>query len=93
MAGLRAEIDRLNEEAAAREEAISAEAEALRGEIEALTQRAQDAVTVSELLHRAMAADEEGNLSRVAELLAQIEPLEDLLSETEREIYEELKIA
>lgn len=92
-AGLRAEIDRLNEEAAAKEEERLAEAEALRGEINVLLQQAQDAVTVSELLHQAMAADEEGDLGKLQALLDQIEPLEDMLSETEREIYEELKIA
>lgn len=56
-------------------------------------QRAQEAVRVSELLHKALAADEKGRLERLQELLDEIEPLQDLLSETEREIYEELKIA
>ncbi len=93
MAELRAEIDRLNEEAAAKEEERLAEAEALRGEINVLIQEAHDAVTVSELLHQAMAADEAGDLGKLQELLDQIEPLEGLLSPTEAEIYEELKIA
>ena len=66
---------------------------ALEEEKSAAEQRIQDAVKVSELLHKAIAADEKGKLERLQELLDEIEPLEDLLSETELEIYEELKIA
>ena len=78
-------------------ESAAAEAETemaeLRAEIDVLIQEAHDAVTVSELLHQAMAADEAGDLEKLQELLDQIEPLEGLLSPTEAEIYEELKIA
>lgn len=72
---------------------LKQELSALEEEKEAAEQRTQDAIRVSELLHKALAADEKGKLERLQELLAEIEPLEDLLSETEREIYEELKIA
>lgn len=72
---------------------LEQELSALKEEKEAAEQRTQDAIRVSELLHKALAADEKGKLERLQELLAEIEPLEDLLSETEREIYEELKIA
>ena len=65
----------------------------LQQQLEEADQKTQDAVRVSELLHKAMAADERGRLEKLQELLEEIEPLEDLLSETEREIYEELKIA
>ncbi len=88
-AALQAELDRLTEEAAAKD----AELATAKDRVTELEQRAGDAVRVSELLHQAMAADEEGNMSRLQELLDQIEPLEELLSDTEREIYEELKIA
>ena len=72
---------------------LEQELSVLEEEKEAAEQRTQDAIRVSELLHKALAADEKGKLARLQELLAEIEPLEDLLSETEREIYEELKIA
>jgi cell division protein FtsL len=88
-AALQAEIDRLTEAA----EAQSGELERLQAEIDELTRQAADAVTVSELLHQAMAADESGDLEGLQALLDQIEPLADLLSLTEAEIYEELKIA
>ena len=88
-ASLQAEIDRLTEEEAAH----SAEVESMQAQIDELTQRAADAVTVSELLHQAMAADEEGDMEGLRELLEQIEELKDLLSPTEQDIYEELKIA
>lgn len=88
------------EELQTKQEADAAELARLEQALNALEeekseaeQRAQDAVRVSELLHKALAADEKGRLERLQELLDEIEPLEDLLSETEREIYEELKIA
>lgn len=79
--------------AVAEQEQLRGEVETLREETETEKQKAQDAVRVSELLHQAMAADEDGDLEGLKELLSQIEPLEELLSDTEREIYEELKIA
>ena len=93
MEGLQAEIDRLNGEAAAAEAARAEELGVLEGQIGELTKRAEDAVAVSELLHQAMAANEEGDLEGLQELLDQIEELKDLLSPTEADIYEELKIA
>ena len=89
-------LDQLREQldaAVAEEEQLRRELETLREEAETEKQKTQDAVRVSELLHQAMAADEDGNLEDLKELLSQIEPLEELLSDTEREIYEELKIA
>ena len=89
-------LDQLREQldaAVAGEEQLRGELETLRKEAETEKQKTQDAVRVSELLHQAMAADEDGNLEDLKELLSQIEPLEELLSDTEREIYEELKIA
>lgn len=74
-------------------ETAAAEQARLEQELETANQRAQDAIEVSELLHRALAADEDGDLDQVRELLDQIEPLKELLSETEQELYEELKIA
>ena len=65
----------------------------LQQRLEEAMQNTQDAVRVSELLHQLMAADEDGDMEKVRELLDEIEPLADLLSETERDIYEELKIA
>lgn len=79
--------------AVAEQEQLRGEVETLREETETEKQKTQDAVRVSELLHQAMAADEDGDLEGLKELLSQIEPLEELLSDTEREIYEELKIA
>ena len=89
-------LDQLREQldaAVAEEEQLRGELETLRKEAETEKQKTQDAVRVSELLHQAMAADEDGNLEDLKKLLSQIEPLEELLSDTEREIYEELKIA
>ena len=65
----------------------------LQQRLEEARQNTQDAVRVSELLHQLMAADEDGDMEKVRELLDEIEPLADLLSETERDIYEDLKIA
>ena len=91
--GLQAEIDRLQEEAAARETAQAEALAAMQVRIDEQTQRAADAVTVSELLHRALAADEAGDMNGLQKLLDRIEELKDLLSPTEADIYEELKIA
>lgn len=88
-AALQGKVDQLTEEAAAKD----AERESMEAEILELSRKAEDAVKVSELLHQALAADEDGDLDQVRELLDQIEPLKELLSETEQELYEELKIA
>lgn len=86
---LQAKLDQLTQELAEKE----AECGTLQTQMEELKQRALDAVEVSELLHKAINADEQGSMSELMELLEQIEPLQDLLSPTEAEIYEELKIA
>ena len=86
---LQTRLDQLTQELAAKE----AECGALQTQMEELNQRALDAVEVSELLHKAINADEEGDLEGLRELLDQIEALKDLLSPTEAEIYEELKLA
>ena len=57
-----------------------------------LTKRAEDAVTVSELLQKAVAANEEGDLEAVKTYLEQIEPLKDLLSPSELDWYESLAV-
>lgn len=88
-AALQGKVDQLTEEAAAKD----AERESMEAEILELSKKAEDAVKVSELLHQALAADEDGDLDQVRELLDQIEPLKELLSETEQELYKELKIA
>lgn len=87
--GLQAQIDALKSE---KEELLAEKAE-LELRIRSEGERTENAVQVSELLHRALAADESGDLEGLQALLDQIEPLKDLLSPTEQEIYEELKIA
>lgn len=69
-----------------------AEKSELLAKIEALTQQTQDAVTVSELLQKAIVLNESGNMTELSELLNQIAPMKDLLSPTEREIFESLMI-
>ena len=88
-----------NKELRSRAESLEQEAETLRQEKESLeeqaellTQQAQDAIEVSELLQKAIAADEEGKMKKLQELLEQIEPLKELLSPSELEWYENLKI-
>ena len=71
---------------------LEAEKAELLTQLETLNQQAQDAVTVSELLQKAIALNEDGNLSSLSEVLSQIEPLKDLLSETEKEIYDSLVV-
>ena len=56
------------------------------------TQRAEDAVKVSELLQSAMKSYEKNDLETLKSLLEQIEPLKELLCKSESEIYEHLKI-
>ena len=87
--GLQGQIETLNAE----KQGWAEERAALEDQLTEKDQLTQDAVRVSELLHEALAADEEGDLERLQEILDQIEPLQDLLSPTERDIYEELKIA
>ena len=69
-----------------------AEKSELLAKIEASNQQTQDAVTVSELLQKAIVLNESGNMTELSELLNQITPMKDLLSPTEREIFESLMI-
>lgn len=64
----------------------------LESKVEELTQRVQDAVTVSELLQKAIALNDSGDYAGLTELCNQIEPLKSLLSASELEIYGSLKI-
>ena len=89
LAGLQQQLNTAATEQADMEQQI----DELQQRLEEARQNTQDAVRVSELLHQLMAADEDGDMEKVRELLDEIEPLADLLSETERDIYEELKIA
>ena len=69
-----------------------AEKSELLAKIEASNQQTQDAVTVSELLQKAIVLNESGNMTELSEFLNQIAPMKDLLSPTEREIFESLMI-
>ena len=84
-----AEIERLTGE----QQRLEQEKQEIQQQLQDQEKRVEDAITVSELLQSALAADEEGDLERLQELLDQIEPLKELLSPTEADIYEELKIA
>ena len=89
IAGLQSQLETLNAE----KQGWAEERAALEEQLAGKDQITQDAIRVSELLHEALAADEEGDLEALQGILDQIEPLQDLLSPTERDIYEELKIA
>ena len=73
-------------------QALSREKRKLEAQVRTLTKQAEDAVTVSELLQKAVAADEAGDMDGLQTLLEQIEPMEDLLSPSEKEIYESMVI-
>ena len=45
-----------------------------------------------ELVYKAQAADEEGDMEELQKLLEELEPLAELLSPTAKEYYEALKI-
>ena len=63
---------------------------AIDAQIAELTQRAEDAVTVSELLQKAISAEKKDKKEELKTLLEEIEPLKELLCETELEMFEEL---
>ena len=71
---------------------LEADKQALEEQVQTLTKQAEDAVQVSELLHKAIAANDAGKLDRLQKLLNEMEPLKDLLSATELELYESLVI-
>ena len=56
----------------------------------AAEQKAADAIEVSELLQKAITANEEGHFKTLKKILDQIEPLKDLLSPSEMDYYESL---
>ena len=80
------------EEAAREKERLNQQLRELHEQKEDAEQKIQDAVKVSELLQNAIAADDDGDMEGLKELLDQIEPLKELLSETEKELYESLII-
>ena len=86
---LQARLDTAEAEITRMEAELATASEAL----EEANQKSEDAIRVSELLQEAISADLRGQMNKLQELLEQIEPLKDLLSATEQEIYEELKIA
>lgn len=69
---------------------LTTEKNDLQAQLDELTQKVTDAVTVSELLQKAISLNEKGDLSGLADVLKEIEPLKELLSQTEQEIYEAL---
>ncbi|MBR6377859.1 MAG: hypothetical protein IKS05_08880 [Oscillospiraceae bacterium] len=73
-------------------ESLEQEKAELETQAEALTQQVQDAIQVSELIYQAVEADDHGRMTELKELLEKIEPLKELLSETELELYENLQI-
>ena len=66
--------------------------ETLTNEKQELAEKVGNLEQVYDLLIRAQAADESGDYELLAELLEQIEPLKDLLSENAAELYEALII-
>lgn len=60
--------------------------------VQNLTQRAADAITVSELLYKAVELNEKGDIDGLKDIMNQIEPLKELLSPTERDIYDGLVV-
>ena len=73
-------------------QALEAEKAELQAQIEALTKKAQDAITVSELLQSAVAANEDGDMTLLEEIMGKITPLQEYLSASEKEIFESLVI-
>lgn len=88
----RAELAGKLEEAARQQERLSAQLAELQEQKDSAEQQVQDAVKVSELLQQAIAANEDGDMKGLKELLDQIEPLKELLSDTEKELFESLTI-
>ena len=82
----------LQESMAAELEELQTQNESMAAELEELTDRADKTAEAHELVYKAVEADEHGRYDELEELLAQIEPLADLLSPTAKEIYESLAI-
>ena len=82
----------LDEAAAVREE-LEKEIRDGKDSLVEARQKAEDTFKVYDLLIRAKLADEEGDFEQLQELLDQIEPLKNLLSDDAKEIYESLIIA
>ena len=86
ISALTAERDGLLEE----KTALEAEKTELSEALAVAQQRANEAVEVSELLQKAIAANDEGKHKTLQNCLEKIEPLKDLLSPSELEWYESL---
>ena len=86
------EYSQLAEELNGEKTALEEEKVLMTARIEELVKKAEDAVTVSELLQSAIAANEAGDLDQLVELLNQIAPLRDSLSPSEKDVYESLFI-
>ena len=85
------QIEQLNAEKAALE-AEKAELETqYAAQIQELTQQAEDAVKVSELLQTALVYKEVKDTANLNQVLTKIEALKDYLSPSEKDIYERLK--
>lgn len=78
------------EKAEQEKQVLEAEKATLNAEKEALNKKVQDAITVSELLQKAIALNDEGDEEGLAQVMEQIAPLKELLSATELELYEAL---
>ena len=93
--GLTAELETLTaefEELTAQHTELSEQNDSLKADKQELEQKADDLEKVYDLLIRAKAADESGDYAALEELLEQIEPLKDLLSDDATELYESLII-
>ena len=71
---------------------VSKQIPVLKKQNETLAKQAQDAIAVSELLQKAIALNDEGDNEGLAQVLAQIAPMKELLSATELELYESLVV-
>lgn len=94
-ATLTAEKNSLEEQVAALTEEKNTMTEdkvALETLVQNLTQRAADAITVSELLYKAVDLNEKGDMDGLKDIMNKIEPLKELLSPTERDIYDGLAV-
>lgn len=83
-----AQLEKLQQE----KQALETEKAELKKKNETLTKQAHDAIAVSELLQKAIALNDEGDNEGLAQVLAQIAPMKELLSATELELYESLVV-
>ena len=83
-----AQLEKLQQE----KQALETEKAELKKKNETLTKQAHDAIAVSELLQKAIALNDEGDNEGLAQVLAQIAPMKELLSAPELELYESLVV-